>query len=243
MAIVIAQSFSQGGGNVVRIAYLEDDSDQAALVMHWLEAGGHACNLAADGASMLQLLEGAAFDLVLLDWEVPDIDGLTVLTRFRQRDALTPVLFTTLRDDESSVVSALNAGADDYMIKPITETELLARINALSRRAGLVRAAQQAPVDIGPWSIDGANHRILMAGKTVALTGKDYELAAYLLCNEGVLMSREHLLEKIWGIRNTIESRTVDVHISRIRRSLSITPENGYRIKSIYQHGYRLEAV
>lgn len=227
----------------MRIAYLEDDQDYAALVGHWLESAGHVCMHAASGAAMQVLLRSGDFDLVLLDWEVPDIDGLAVLQTLRQQDALTPVLFTTLRDDEHSIVRALNAGADDYMIKPIVQTELLARIHALGRRAGLTNLTQMAPVDVGPWRLDKANHRIFMSGKAVLLTDKDYELATYLLTHVGVLMSREHLLEKIWGICNVIESRTVDVHISRIRRALNITAENGYRIKSVYQHGYRMEAV
>ncbi|MDF1724961.1 MAG: response regulator transcription factor, partial [Alcanivorax sp.] len=131
----------------------------------------------------------------------------------------------------------------DYMVKPTKQAELLARIAALGRRAGVSDMDDETALTVGPWTVDRSRRQILLADEPVKLTDKDYELASYLFQNVGKLMSRAHLLEKVWGIMTPIESRTVDVHISRIRRSLQIRPEQGYRIKTVYQHGYRLEPI
>lgn len=227
----------------MRIAYLEDDPAQAELVRHWLTGAGHTCSHCANGRELMTLLRRDSFDLLLLDWEVPDMSGVSVLEEVRGAGNRIPVLFATQRDDEASIVGALGKGADDYMVKPVKQAELLARIAALGRRAGIEDAHQQEAFTLGPWQVDRARRIILVDGETARLTDKDFELACYLFQNVGKLLSRGHLLEKVWGIMTPIESRTVDVHVSRIRRSLHIRPENGYRIKTVYQHGYRLEAL
>jgi len=227
----------------VRIAYLEDDMAQAELVTHWLQEAGHNCIHLANGRDFMSLLRRDTFDILVLDWEVPDMNGYAVLEEVRASGNRTPVLFATQRDDESSIVGALSQGADDYMVKPTKQAELLARITALGRRAGVAEMDEEKALTVGPWVVDRARRQILLDEDPVKLTDKDYELASYLFQNVGKLMSRAHLLEKVWGIMTPIESRTVDVHISRIRRSLHIRPERGYRIKTVYQHGYRLEPV
>jgi DNA-binding response OmpR family regulator len=227
----------------VRIAYLEDDQAQSELVTHWLREAGHTCMHLSRGREFMGLLRRDTFDLLLLDWEVPDMTGYAVLEEVRASGNRTPVLFATQRDDESSIVGALTQGADDYMVKPVKQAELLARLTALGRRAGVGDMDDQGMITVGPWTIDRGRRQILLEEEAVKLTDKDYELACYLFQNVGKLMSRAHLLEKVWGIMTPIESRTVDVHISRIRRSLQIRPERGYRIKTVYQHGYRLEPM
>ncbi len=227
----------------MRIAYLEDDMAQAELVTHWLQEAGHNCIHLANGRDFMSLLRRDTFDILVLDWEVPDMNGYAVLEEVRASGNRTPVLFATQRDDESSIVGALSQGADDYMVKPTKQAELLARITALGRRAGVAEMDEEKALTVGPWVVDRARRQILLDEDPVKLTDKDYELASYLFQNVGKLMSRAHLLEKVWGIMTPIESRTVDVHISRIRRSLHIRPERGYRIKTVYQHGYRLEPV
>ena len=227
----------------MRIAYLEDDRAQAEQVQQWLEEGGHACVFCERAADFLPLLRRESFDVLILDWEVPDRSGFEVLETLRESGNDHPILFATHRDDEASIVGALEKGADDYMVKPIRRAELLARLNAVVRRAGGGDRAVPVHQQVGPWEIDRDRREIRMNGEAARLTDKDFELASYLFLNEGKLLSRAHLLERVWGIVSSIESRTVDVHISRIRRSLGIRPENGYRIRTIYQHGYRLEAV
>lgn len=227
----------------MRIVYLEDDIAQAELIIQWIEEAGHSCKHCASGAELMSLLRRDSYDLALLDWEVPGMDGLEVLTSIREGGSSMPVLFATQRDDEASIVGALSRGADDYMIKPVRKAELLARLNALGRRAGVIENDAAAFQELGSWTIDRKMRVIALDGEPVKLTDKDYELASYLFLNVGKLLSRNHLLEKVWGIVSAIESRTVDVHISRIRRSLEIRPERGFRIKTVYQHGYRLEPV
>lgn len=227
----------------MRIAYLEDDMAQAELVTHWLKEAGHNCIHMASGREFMSLLRRDTFDILVLDWEVPDMNGYAVLEEVRASGNRTPVLFATQRDDESSIVGALSQGADDYMVKPTKQAELLARISALGRRAGVSEMDEETALSVGPWTVDRSRRQILLDEDAIKLTDKDYELACYLFQNVGKLMSRAHLLEKVWGIMIPIESRTVDVHISRIRRSLQIRPERGYRIKTVYQHGYRLEPI
>jgi len=227
----------------LRIAYLEDDKTQAELIRNWLTEAGHTCMHSASGREFMVMMRRETFDLLLLDWEVPDMSGREVLSEVRASGNAVPVLFATQRDDEASIVGALKDGADDYMIKPVQKAELLARIDALGRRSGVGEVVPTTIQEVGPWTIDREHRTIRLDGEVVKLTDKDFELASYLFQNVGKLMSRSHLLEKVWGILSAIESRTVDVHISRIRRSLEIRPERGYRIKTIYQHGYRLEAT
>ena len=227
----------------MRIAYLEDDMAQAELITHWLKEAGHNCIHMASGREFMSLLRRDTFDILVLDWEVPDMNGYAVLEEVRASGNRTPVLFATQRDDESSIVGALSQGADDYMVKPTKQAELLARISALGRRAGVSEMDEETALSVGPWTVDRSRRQILLDEDAIKLTDKDYELACYLFQNVGKLMSRAHLLEKVWGIMTPIESRTVDVHISRIRRSLHIRPERGYRIKTVYQHGYRLEPI
>lgn len=227
----------------MRIAYLEDDGDQAGLVKMWLTEAGHSCTHCDSGRDFMALLRRDTFDLLVLDWELPDMNGITVLEELRSLGNRVPVIFTTQRDDESSIVSALSVGADDYMVKPPKQAELLARITALGRRSGIADPAADDTFSLGPWEVDRQKRQITLDGEPVKLTDKDFDLASYLFMNPGKLLSRAHLLEKVWGIMTPIESRTVDVHISRIRRSLQIRPERGYRIKTVYQHGYRLEVV
>ena len=227
----------------MRIAYLEDDMAQAELVTHWLKEAGHNCIHMASGREFMSLLRRDTFDILVLDWEVPDMNGYAVLEEVRASGNRTPVLFATQRDDESSIVGALSQGADDYMVKPTKQAELLARISALGRRAGVSEMDEETALSVGPWTVDRSRRQILLDEDAIKLTDKDYELACYLFQNVGKLMGRAHLLEKVWGIMTPIESRTVDVHISRIRRSLHIRPERGYRIKTVYQHGYRLEPI
>ena len=227
----------------MRIAYLEDDMAQAELVTHWLKEAGHNCIHMASGREFMSLLRRDTFDILVLDWEVPDMNGYAVLEEVRASGNRTPVLLAPQRDDESSIVGALSQGADDYMVKPTKQAELLARISALGRRAGVSEMDEETALSVGPWTVDRSRRQILLDEDAIKLTDKDYELACYLFQNVGKLMSRAHLLEKVWGIMTPIESRTVDVHISRIRRSLHIRPERGYRIKTVYQHGYRLEPI
>lgn len=207
----------------------------------WLEAAGHVCVHFARGEKFLRAVSSDSFDLLVLDWLLPDINGDEVLGHVRERlDWRIPVIFITVRDSEQDIVYALERGADDYMIKPVKSLEMLARITALGRRAG-VQSAQDKVFDVGDYSVDTVRRAITRAGEAFELTHKEFDLAAFLLKNVGRLISRKHIMESVWGQRADLNTRTVDTHMSRIRNKLGLSPEQGWRLSAVYQHGYRLE--
>lgn len=227
----------------MRIALLEDDPSQADLVKRWLEVAGHSCALSLRGKAFIRDIGRESYDLYILDWEVPDLSGAEVLAWICAHiENPVPILFVTARDREEDIVHALSSGADDYMVKPLRRGELLARIEALARRDK--RAQSEAQVlQVGALHVDLKARTIFRSGEPVKLTRKDFVLAVFLLRNLDRLLSRGHILEAVWGLSREISTRTVDTHISRLRGKLGLTPEFGWRLSSIYQHGYRLERL
>ncbi len=226
-----------------RIAVLEDDASQARLVQNWIESDGYACRVFHRGEEILRSVLAEGYDLVVLDWRVPDLSGEDVLREIRRlvRGPL-PVLFTTAQDREEDIVHALRNGADDYLVKPLRRMEFLARVEALLRRAH-GQARDNVPLQIGPFVIDVAGRTLLKDGKAVELTQKEFEMAALLFRNVGRLLSRAYLLDTIWGISADVSTRTVDTHASQLRGKLGLYPEHGWRLGAVYQHGYRLERL
>jgi DNA-binding response OmpR family regulator len=155
----------------------------------------------------------------------------------------TPAVIVTAKDEEQSIVRGLEEGADDYLVKPVRQAELVARLAAILRRSsGLPSAERQ--LDIAPYSIDTGGKSIELHGAKVTLTNREFELAHFLFRNAGKMLSRSHILETIWGIENkSVSTRTVDTHMSRLRKKLDLREENGWKLSAIYQHGYRLENV
>ena len=190
---------------------------------------------------MVGALNTESFDVIMLDWEVPDMSGFEVLQWIRENlDWSCPVIFITQRDQEEDVVKAFEAGADDYMAKPINRAEMLARINAIHRRNN-PPDENETILDIPPYVIDLKKRKIVCDAVEIDLTQKEYELALFILRNVGKVLSRGYLLERVWGRNPDINTRTVDTHVSRLRRKLNFTKENGWKLTSVYQHGYRLE--
>jgi two-component system response regulator RegX3 len=226
----------------MRIDLLEDDADQAALVSTWLEGDGHSVRWFKSSNELMRGLHREVPDVLLLDWVLPESSGMDVLTWVRQSFlGKVPVVFLTAQEREEQIVQALTAGADDYLIKPARRRELLARIQALGRRAGIV-TQPQAIGATEPYAFDIEARRVFLRGEERELTSKEFELAVYLFSNSGRLVTRGSLLERVWG-RSTasVSTRTVDAHVSRIRKKLDLDERNGWRLISIYQHGYRLE--
>jgi len=224
----------------VRIALLEDDIDQAALLTQWLSNAGHSVAHEADADSFLRAAQRETCDLYILDWVLPEGSGIGVLKRLRARDPDgAPVLFVTVRDDESSIVDALQSGADDYMIKPIRRAETLARVQAVARRR--VKPVSET-LTVAPYEFDLEQHALSMNGEPLKLTTREFDLALFLFRRIGQIVSRAHLLESVWGSRHSaMDTRTVDTHISRLRGKLRLKETGDWKLTSIYQHGYRLE--
>lgn len=227
----------------MRIALLEDDRDQILLLRGWLEGAGHSLHAYERGGDFLREVARESFDVFLLDWMIPDKSGTEVLAWVRANlKERVPVLFVTARDAEEDIVSVLQAGADDYMVKPLRKAELLARINAVARRARPVDTGDVV-ADYGEYRVDSARCSITRHGQEINLTQKDFDLALFLFHNLGRLLSRGHIFESVWGQSAEINTRTIDTHVSRLRTRLNLTPENGWRLGAVYQHGYRLERL
>ena len=231
-------------GGAPRIAVLEDDPSQARLVQTWIEQQGHLCRHFSRGTAILNAVLKDTYDLVILDWRVPDLSGEEVCRAIRKsvREPL-PVLFTTARDREEDIVQALKAGADDYRVKPLRRLEFQARVEALLRRSRGHGRDSDAPIEAGDFVIDPHGRTLHKAGSVIELTQKEFAMAALLFRNVGRLLSRSYLLDTVWGISADVSTRTVDTHASQLRSKLGLYPEGGWRLSAVYQHGYRLERV
>lgn len=226
------------------IASLEDDLAHGELIRSALVGQGYQCKLFTASNDLLVALGGEQpFDLILLDWEVPDLSGLDVLHWIRSNKGYdTPVMFVTSRTAEEDLVTGLNAGADDYLIKPIRVPELLARTAALLRRSGADAVSSQT-FECGVYRVDQTSQTIHLRNRKINLAPKEYELAALFLRNPGRLFSRDVLNQSVWNRDIPATSRTLDTHLSNIRRKLALTPENGVRLHASYALGYRLERM
>jgi two-component system, OmpR family, response regulator RegX3 len=224
------------GEPAMQIAVLEDDQDQRDLLMLWLEQGGHHAHGFGTAETLFEAAGPDAFQLFIVDWGLPDSSGGEVIQWVREHLGWdVPVIVLTVRDDEQTVLAALKAGADDYVVKPARAAELLARIGAVARRYG----TSSAPMRLGVYTIDIQSVTLLLHGNPVELTQKEFDLAVYLFQSPGKLLSRDHLLNRIWGVSADLDTRTIDTHISRLRKKLLLDGTHGWKIVPIYGFGYR----
>lgn len=228
----------------MRIALLEDDPAQAETLAAWLTAAGHDTHVFGLGRDLLRHAARESFDTFLIDWMLPDQSGHDVLRWLRQeRGETAPAIFVTSRDAEEDIVAGLDSGADDYIVKPVRRLELLSRLEAIWRRTR-PKDDSGSLIDLSPYRIDLTTRRVLLGGnETESLTEKEFNLVVFLFQNLGRLLSRGHLLEAVWGMSAAIPTRTLDTHISRVRKKLQLHPANGFRLVPAYNYGYRLERV
>jgi DNA-binding response OmpR family regulator len=227
-----------------RILIVEDDPDIAELVARYLDKAGFTADRVASGREALQTIAERPPDLVVLDLMLPHMDGLEVcrLLRAHEATAAIPIIMLTARAEESERIVGLELGADDYLAKPFSPNELVARVRALLRRtqrgaADRASSPGSRPLAYGPIALDADRHVVSSGGKTVTLTAKEFLLLEYLMRHRGRVLSRDVLLTDVWGYRYTGGTRTVDVHVRRLREKLPVLAEGLVTVK---QFGYKL---
>ncbi|NJD10637.1 MAG: response regulator transcription factor [Gemmatimonadetes bacterium] len=225
-----------------RILVIEDHEDMAFGLRTALEFEGYDVDVALNGTSGFALATSIEPDLIILDLMLPDVDGYALLRRLRQRGAHGPVLILTARADEADVVLGFDCGADDYVTKPFSTAELLARVRALVRRAATEPAGQSGARErFGAVEVDAAARTVRRAGHPVELTPMEFDLLLALLRRRGATATRADLLREVWRYDDTdVMTRTVDMHVAELRRKLEQDPARPEHILTVRKVGYRL---
>lgn len=227
----------------MRIVVLDNDQRQADLICKVLTSTGHSCHAFYSAKDLLLQLGKESYDMLILDWQIPDLSGAEVLRQSRDHLPMNmPVLVLTSRSGENDIVAGMDAGANDYMIKPLRRSELVARVQALLRRA-YPEVQTTSKYDFGDYVFEMHAGRLLQKGNVVDLTQKEFALALLFFRHLGRPLSRTFIHETIWSRDVELASRTMDTHVSRVRNKLSLRPEHGYRLAPVYSYGYRLEQI
>ncbi len=223
----------------MKIYILEDDVDQSDLYALWLDE--YECTVFDKARDLIKQIPFEVPDVLLIDWNLPKVDGLDVLHWLKgSRYDEIPVIFLTSRNTDDDIVTALSDGADDFVIKPASEAILKARIHAVTRRLNTASSQVSEKLVSDPYTFNHKANTISYKNNTVSLTNKEYDLALYFFKNEGLLISRDQLLESIWVKSSDISTRTVDTHISRLRKKLLLNGTYGWKLVSIYHQGYKI---
>lgn len=219
------------------ILLIEDEANIASFVAMYLRDEGFAVEVAASGGEGLKLEEELKPAMVILDIMLPDIDGFEVCRRLRGRSRV-PVIMLTARDTATDKVVGLELGADDYVTKPFEPRELVARVKSVLRRAGEAAAGEGAGevLSAGEVALDSGRHEVTVTGKEVKLTAREFELLHFLMLNRGLALTRQQLLERVWGYDFLGDTRTIDVHVNQLRRKLGA----GLKIETVWGVGYKL---
>jgi DNA-binding response OmpR family regulator len=219
-----------------RVLVVEDDRRIADMVIKNLETAGYECHVSSDGGQALADFERVKPDLVVLDLGLPGIDGLQV-TRKLRRDSDVAILMLTARTSESDKLLGLELGADDYVTKPFSTAELMARVHALLRRAsGNVR---ERVLDLGPIHVDPSRRVVERHGEPITLTTLEFDLLYFLASRPGRVFTREALMEQVWGSDRVVDDRSIDSLVSRLRRKLEDDPGTPRFIQTVWGAGYR----
>jgi two-component system phosphate regulon response regulator PhoB len=222
------------------ILVVEDEDSLATLLQYNLEKEGYQVSLAGDGEEALMQVDERLPDLVVLDWMLPKVSGIEVCRRLRQRSETrnVPIIMLTARGEETDRIRGLDTGADDYVIKPFSMTELAARIRAVLRR--LRPGLAEDRVRCGDIVVDRVAHRVKRGGKEIHLGPTEFRLLDYFMQHPGRVFSREQLLDAVWGSDVYVEARTVDVHVGRLRKALN-AGDSADPIRTVRSAGYSLD--
>jgi len=224
-----------------RIAIVEDEAELASLIEYNLTRSGYEAQIFNGAAGTLKALEGSNPDLIVLDVMLPDVDGFELCRQIRASGELAriPVLFLTARSDEVDRVLGLEIGGDDYMTKPFSPRELIARVKAHLRRGEMVSGPGAS--EVGPFRLDRTARRLFVKDREVELTSTEFNLLEFFLTHPGRAYSRDQLLEAVWGEQRFVTPRTVDVHVRRLREQIEEQPDSPKHLTTVRGFGYRFE--
>ena len=219
----------------MRLLLVEDDEMLGKAVKAGLKQDGYTVDWLTDGESALQALESDDFDVIVLDLGLPGLSGIEVLQRIRQKKNAIPVMILTAYDTVSDRISGLDAGADDYLIKPFDLDELLARLRAITRRSS---GRTQSHIEVGQIRLDTAAHQVMVGGKEISISNKEYQLLGYLMNHSGKVIPRDRLESILYGWEGGVESNSLEVYIHNLRKKLGAE-----YITTVRGVGYRLENI
>ena len=229
----------RGNGTVRRILVVDDEPMVREVLVGYLERDGYSVDEATDGQQALDLAAANKPDLILLDVMLPGVDGFAVLTRIRQTSSV-PVILLTARSDEPDRIVGLELGADDYVVKPFSPREVMARVRSVMRRTHATPLPDRLEFD--GLTIDGASREVECNGRMVELTPKEFDLLAYLAASPRIALSRAELLERVWDSSAEYQDpSTVTVHVARVRQKIEADPESPRWITTVRGVGYRFE--
>lgn len=227
----------------MRIAVVDDDETSLEFVSRVLERQGHVCVTFQRSRDMPLALQRDTFDLLILDWNMPDVSGMDIVAWVKANlVAPPPIIMLTSRSDKDDIAAALNAGADDFIVKPESAVVIAARVDAVGRRASGVPPVESRVESFGPYVFDRLDETVTLHGEAIAVTSKEFALARLFFANTHKPLSRRYLMETVWKSVAELSTRTLDMHVSRIRSKLQLRSDNGYRLQTVFGYGYRLES-
>jgi DNA-binding response OmpR family regulator len=228
----------------MRIAIVDDDPVQLETVSAAVEDAGLKASTFPRAGALISALRRDTYDLLIVDWNLPDRSGLEVIHWARSNiDPAPPILLVTSRTDDADIVAGLEAGADDYLAKPVSVPVLVARVRALIRRAYPAAGAPVGPEVHAGLTFEPGSTTVTIGESEIVLTAKEFALALALFRNLHRALSRAWLIETVWGGEPDLNSRSLDMHVSRVRSKLQLRPEFGFRLAPVYSYGYRLERL
>lgn len=225
----------------MRIAIADDAKDMREYIEESLGQVGYLCLQFSNGRELITALQRETFDLLVIDWNMPEQSGIEVIYWARRNlNPCPPIIMMTSRSGSEDIVAGLEAGADDYIVKPEKQTVLIARV-----RSALRRSVPQPPSErfqaYGEFEFDRSSNTVVAHGKPVAMTPKEFALAELFLQNGHRPLSRGYILQAVWNSVADLPTRTLDMHVSRVRAKLGLNPENGFRLQTVFGYGYRFE--
>ncbi len=225
-----------------KVLIVEDDSNLLEAIKYNLRKEGYDVVTAGDGETALEVARKERPGLLVLDIMLPKLNGFEVC-RILRKEMTVPILMLTAKADETDKIVGLEIGADDYMTKPFSMRELMARVRAMLRRSKMVETVppEIVPIKIGPLEVDVARHKAILSGKELELPPKEFDLLAFLSKNKGLVFSREQLLEKVWGYDFAGDTRTVDVHVRWLRQKIEANAGSPQYLVTVRGTGYKME--